>query len=492
MKNHCQKALIWVALLALVSTNLCAQKLTVLHNFACVASDGKVPIGRLTLSGNKLYGTTSGGDTNGIIFSINTDGSDYTILHAFGPSDGYYSWYYNGTNVYYNWDGEAPNGGLQLSGNTLYGVTENGGIPNNWGTLFSINTDGTGFNVVHNFAVADGSVDGGSDNNPWSDLLWSGDTLYGTTVNGVVYSVNTNGTDFSLLARTGENDGAGENDYGLILSGNTLYGVTELGGTNGLGSLYSCDASEGGHQDLHDFGPNDQTGNSPGGAEPATRLLLVGDMLYGTTQTGGTNGSGALFSLNTNGSSFVILHDFDSVNQNNGENMDGSGPGWGLLLAGDTLYGVCGYGGRYGGGTIFSINTNGTGFTVLYNFGGNSPAGSTPWGGLVLAGCTFYGTTTGSICPGGAGGSAGTVYSFAIVPGITSYSMAGTDLVLNATNGVANCSYTVLTSTNLGLPLSQWTPLATNVLTEAGNFAFSLTNAVDLGASQEFYTLQAQ
>lgn len=64
---------------------------TILHSFrdGTVLNDGVYPVGSLTLSGSTLYGTTSGGG-NGVeqaletIFKINTDGSDYAILHTFG------------------------------------------------------------------------------------------------------------------------------------------------------------------------------------------------------------------------------------------------------------------------------------------------------------------------------------------------------------------------------------------------------------------------
>lgn len=468
MKLHVRKAAIILAWPILFSTYLHAQKYTVLHGYGYVPLDGDVPIGRLTLCGTNLYGTTFSGGTNGYgsIFTINTDGKNYNMLYAFS------------TNFFdNNLDGSNPNGGLVLVSNTLYGVTESGGT-NGWGTLYSINTDGSGFNVIHTFGAADGTINGKGDNNPWSDVSMSDGTLFGASLN-MVYSVNTNGGNFQLLAQTGGLDGAGEGDFGLILADNTLYGVTEIGGTNGLGSVYVINLGGGGFYNLYNFGPNNQNGYSPDGARPQTTLTLIGNTLYGTTDIGGTNDSGTLFSINTNGSNFTKLHDFVS-------SSDGSGPGQGLVLAGDTLYGVTQGGGGPGGGTIFSINTNGSNFTVLYSFMGGADGGS-PWGGLTLSGCTFYGTTS-----GGYGGSTGVIYSFALVPGIASWNLVGTNLVLNATNGVANCSYTVLTSTNLALPLNQWTPLATNTLTQAGNFTFNLPNAIAPSASQQFFTLQAQ
>jgi hypothetical protein len=60
--------------------------------------------------------------------------------------------------------------------------------------------------------------------------------------------------------------------------------------------------------------------------------------------------------------------------------------------------------------------------------------------------------------------------------------------VMSGTGGVTNGTYYVLTSTNLALPLSQWTPIATNPFDASGNFIF--TNSAPTNAPQEFFRLQ--
>jgi hypothetical protein len=77
-------------------------------------------------------------------------------------------------------------------------------------------------------------------------------------------------------------------------------------------------------------------------------------------------------------------------------------------------------------------------------------------------------------------------------PGIAGLSVAGANLVLNGTNGQSGNTYLVLTSTNLALPLSQWTPAATNLLGASGNFSITLTNAVSAEVLQRFYILRTQ
>ena len=70
--------------------------------------------------------------------------------------------------------------------------------------------------------------------------------------------------------------------------------------------------------------------------------------------------------------------------------------------------------------------------------------------------------------------------------------VSGTNLVFSGVNGLSGGTYSVMTSTNLTLPLSQWTRVATNVLSANGNFTITVTNAVNSGASQQFYMLQLQ
>jgi hypothetical protein len=60
--------------------------------------------------------------------------------------------------------------------------------------------------------------------------------------------------------------------------------------------------------------------------------------------------------------------------------------------------------------------------------------------------------------------------------------------VMSGTGGVNNGTYYVLASTNLALPLNQWTPIATNQFDASGNFIF--TNSAPTNALQEFFRLQ--
>jgi hypothetical protein len=77
-------------------------------------------------------------------------------------------------------------------------------------------------------------------------------------------------------------------------------------------------------------------------------------------------------------------------------------------------------------------------------------------------------------------------------PGIQSITLSSTNVVLNATNGIATGIYVLLDSTNLTLPLNQWSPLATNALLTNGNFTMTVTNSIPAESAGEFYMLQLQ
>ena len=403
-----------------------------LYDFGFLDTDSAAPHGGLLLSGNTLYGTSVGGGTSGdgTVFKINTDGSGCAVLHDFGSSmdDGvapFGGLLLSGTTLYgttpgggvsgngivfaVNTDGTDftvlkdftnsmygvnPNGGLVLSGTTLYGTTYYGGN-NGCGTIFKTETDGSNYSVVTHFAGGDGA-------NPYANLTFSGSTLYGTTAgggssgNGTVFTVNTDGSDYTVLKEFSGNDGA--NSFGgLILSGTTLYGTTTYGGSSGNGTVFSITADGTVFANLYSFPAKDlNTSTNSVGANPNGGLVLSGTTLFGTTDSGGSYDYGTVFSVNTDGSGFTVLKEF------NGD--DGAYPNESLVLSGATLYGTAQGGGASGNGTVFSVNIDGSGFTVLKEFNGSD--GARPHGGLVLSGATLYGTTQG----GGASGN-GTVFS---------------------------------------------------------------------------------
>ena len=74
-----------------------------------------------------------------------------------------------------------------------------------------------------------------------------------------------------------------------------------------------------------------------------------------------------------------------------------------------------------------------------------------------------------------------------VPPRFGSASLAGSSLVFTITNGTPAAGCYVLSSTNLLLPLTNWTRLATNVFDANG--AFSYTNVISANVPQNFYRM---
>lgn len=75
---------------------------------------------------------------------------------------------------------------------------------------------------------------------------------------------------------------------------------------------------------------------------------------------------------------------------------------------------------------------------------------------------------------------------------ISSVTLASGSLTIQAGGGISNATYLTLTSTNLALSLSQWTPVATNVLAADGNFSIMITNAINRAIAKQFFILETE
>jgi len=478
-----------------------AQTFTTLHAFTALVSgtnsDGATPYyAGLILSGNTLYGTTALGGTNGngTVFAVNPDANGaFATLYTFTADSG---------SNFTNSDGASPNAGLILSGNTFYGMAAFGGT-NGSGTVFAINPNGTGFAALHHFAalVSGTNSDGAT---PLAALILSGNTLYGTANaggtngNGTVFAINTNGAGFmtlhtfsaaptNLLGFNTNSDGTGPTT--LVLSGNILYGTAYAGGTNGNGTVFAVNTNGTGFTTLHTFtATSGSNSTNSDGANPYTGLILSGNTLYGTASGGGTNGNGTVFAVTANGTGFRTLYHFSATSGSNPTNSDGASPRSGLILSGSILYGMAFSGGTNGNGTVFAVNTNGTGFTTLHTFTATSGSNSTnsdganPNAGLILSGNTLYGTAS----AGGLDGN-GTVFELSYPSPQLAIILSGTNVNVIWPGGVAGYSYSAYalqSATNLA-PSAVWNAVsATPAIIDGQN---TVTNPIS--GPRQFYRL---
>jgi uncharacterized repeat protein (TIGR03803 family) len=208
----------------------------VLHSFS--PAEGFTAPGRL-VQGNDgaLYGTIAHDDTDhpaGTAFKVTTNGS-FTVLHTFPAFSG---------------DGIDPVAGLiQGSDGALYGATLFGGT-NSMGTVFKINTDGNGYQVLYSFSAGNLGVSDG--NNPYGELVEGpGGILYGTTMYGVnndtdgtIFKINKDGSGYNVLySFTGKTNGTIPS--AALLRGPAadgtpwFYGTARLGGSGLEGTLFS-------------------------------------------------------------------------------------------------------------------------------------------------------------------------------------------------------------------------------------------------------------
>ena len=309
-----------------------------LYHFGNSPNGFRPRTGIIKASDGKLYGTTiiGGAGGNGVIYSMNEDGTGYTKLHEFTDAEGY-----------------EPSGKLlEASDGKLYGACRQGG-PNNSGSLYRINKNGTGFELIYDYTIPTGGY------SPVGSLVEdAGGVLYGTNFwgTGSIFKINKNGTGYTeLKVFTWAGGDFGIPYNGLTLKGNYLYGAAGYGGADNKGGLFRIKTDGSAYQVLHDFNGTD--GELPVG----TPILASNGKLYGTTAYGGSNSLGTIYRVDTTGTNFTTLRNLSS--------SDGTYPWTAMIQASDgLLYGGTQIGGSNGGGTLFNINLDGTGFTIIKNF----------------------------------------------------------------------------------------------------------------------------
>jgi uncharacterized repeat protein (TIGR03803 family) len=327
---------------------------------ASAGHDGIYPVGSLVEGpGNFLYGMTYGGGVHGdgTVYKIRHDGTGFAVIHHLKDTS----------------DGKNPYSALMVGmDNALYGVTSGGGSFRT-GTLFKVQSDGSGFQVLHHF---NSSIDGG---NPWGTVIQLSDTfLYGMAYRdglfsgGAIYKIKPDGSSFQILRHLNPlTDGSLPHGSLLDIGNGKLYGLTHRGGTHDNGTIFSINPSGSGFTVYHNL--NEPTD----GARPIGQLNLGGDgYLYGLCQFGGNNSKGTLFRILPTGANFGVLHHFTTAG--------GHRPQASLTLGGNgKWYGTASLGGSFGVGTVFSFDPFDSTYTVLHHLLGGLHGG-TPIGNILI------------------------------------------------------------------------------------------------------------
>jgi len=183
----------------------------------------------------------------------------------------------------------------------------------------------------------------------------SAGNLYGTTLLsigqgcgeecGVVFELARSGGHwtYNVIHRFSGPDGEQPTAALIVDSAGNLYGTTEIGGANGLGTVFEVSPSGTKWKEkvLHSFGGSDDL------SSPNSALTMdASGNLYGTSVSGGTLGRGGVFELKPSGGGWqeAIVYDFSG-------GADGFGPSGGPLVwdSAGNLYGTTNGGGKHKG-----------------------------------------------------------------------------------------------------------------------------------------------
>lgn len=315
-----------------------AQTYTDLHDFNC-NSDGCVgyyPGSMAQAEDGNIYGTlTVGGSAanDGTIYKITPSGT-FTTLYVFSGAT----------------DGSGPYSGLTLgTDGWLYGATTHGGT-DGYGTVFKVPSTGGTPTTLHSFSAAEL---GGAYAAP---VQGKSTTFYGITYYGKAYSITSTGT-FKILPNPAPGGGYAPlilatdgNFYGTTLAGGLGYGtVFRMSSTGAIKVIYNFDNTHG----YYPYGPVVQGSDG---------------YLYGTASSGGTaaHPGGVVFKLSTTGV-ITVIHNFDSASTTDGyQPIAGLVAGTDGYFYGATSVGVSGSSAQYG--TLFKIDKTGTSYSMLHTF----------------------------------------------------------------------------------------------------------------------------
>jgi len=297
-------------------------------------------------------------------------------------------------------NGAVPTADVTLdSRGDIFGTTSGGG-GNGDGTVFEIAAGGSTINAIASFDGENGKYPEPSPTIDANGNLFGTTNLGGTNGVGTVWEIANGTTAITALASFDFSVASGAGP--LTLDGNgDLFGSAYDGGPGGSGAIWKL--AQGSHliTDVASFyGPN--------GANPGNGIITdsSGDM-FGTAANGGDygafdNGGGVVFEIANGSNSAVPIAYFNG--------NDGAKPSSTIVIdSGGNIFGTTESGGPNGDGTIWEIANGTTDITMLAAFDGAN--GSHSNGALAIdSSGNIFGTT-------GSGGADGDGTDFELVYG---------------------------------------------------------------------------
>ena len=270
--------------------------------------------------------------------------------------------------------GQFPQALVLDSSDNIYCLTTYGGA-NNAGSIVKI--------AAGTFSVSTvASLPGSFQSEPNSLTLANGN-FYGTTLTGggsdlgTFFELPASTTTFNVASFSGTANGASPDGAPLVDANGNIYGTTEGGGANGLGTIYQYSVSS-------------NTLTAVASVPGALGSNLVGNLvedssgnLYGAIQRSGTDG--AIYELNGQTLQFISLAQFNLTN--------GGNPLSGLVAdSSGNFYGITFTGGANSTGAFYEASPGAAETAPTGDFAVSAPAGKFP--GAVLAGAKQVGGAT--------------------------------------------------------------------------------------------------
>ncbi len=290
--------------------------------------------------------------------------------------------------------GSHPYGSLmQASDGRIYGMTWTGGA-SNLGVIFRYDISTNTYSMMADFTGPNGA------NPQYCRLIEIEDlastrvgSLWGMTNKG---GVNDMGTLFSfdpvtstITKKVDFSARLGSRPVSSLLqaSNGKLYGMTSKGGTNDLGVIFEYDIENNAYRKKIDLSA--ANGSNPNGA----LMQASNGLLYGMTNFGGANNAGVIFEYDISSNTYTKKYDFDPAT--------GGNPSGSLMQASNgLLYGTTSVGGVSDIGTLFEFTIGTNTYTKGADFRND---GFYPYGSLIevgigkLYGTTYAGNNTGMI-----------------------------------------------------------------------------------------------
>lgn len=425
--------------------------------------DGRNSLVCITPTGRIFFTCDGAVHNRGILASMRTDGSDFTVNKTFTSADE------TNYGIQPLTSGAVSHYNGKIIFTMLLGGDYSGGTIVSFDTLTSTLTKIFSFPAVNRSSIAthpkiiDGKLVGLSSNGLYSVALdgtgyqqlntlpLSGYPIlnYETATNKIFYSTAGGAfknsrlvkidavTNIDSTIRSFGNVPEGYNPDGIIRTPNgVLYGIARNGGSEGGGTLFKMNADGSAFSVVKDFvGDNGQS--------PVGQLLYGSDgRLYGVCKKSGGSGSSdnmVIYGMDVNGNNYSVLHLFDANTDFNlipelAESSSGE------------IAGLIGPSDRFPPPSkIFKVNKDGTGFTILKTLSLTGTDGYIPRRGLILYNGYFYGVNT----RGGNGGqSMGSIFrikedgsNFSVIKYLNIYAPDGSEPEGGLTLGSDNKLY---------------------------------------------------